>query len=557
MIAPTPPMPGLSPASTTGTVPARPETAAQAGGFAQVLQGLGASDAALETIPESPMPGTPDNVAPQPPSKLATGNILPPLATLLPSATAIASSDRSGDDEPSLRATHAAELREFKTHTVELVHDDGAAGEGELATSKQPLEQTAVSLLPLSPAWLALLPEPVRQAGIRVDPSPASPPDTALARARPVANEVAALRALKPDAGSAVELTLRAIPGELPIAVRSEATSLPATAAVGPAPSSEVPASVSSPSLSQVPVLPPQAGRIMPSLTSVDTPQGPVLRDDAPLPLQTPPRSASTLATSATVASANGSSEGAAAPTITPATTSSAPQTGPAAGLAHLTDEAPKEAPKGQSESNPATASIATSGSASMIVPTAPAAPASFTQAPPTSAVPGVDARDFETLVSRLHEAREGNGAPVVRTSLVHAQFGPVSLQFRPDATGTNVTLQSADPQFAGSVQSAAAAVLAGAAAQSGDTPRDGSPPSHHTPSSQSPATSSGSNQGSDARSSGGFAQSAAQAGADTSGRQDAPHSGQVREDAPDPSRPTAHAGSDQIAPAASGGIYA
>ena len=63
---------------------------------------------------------------------------------------------------------------------------------------------------------------------------------------------------------------------------------------------------------------------------------------------------------------------------------------------------------------------------------------------------------DFARLVARLDEAREAGGTLGVQTSLVHAQFGHVSLRLRPEEGGMSVTLASADPEFAGAVIAAA-----------------------------------------------------------------------------------------------------
>ncbi len=100
--------------------------------------------------------------------------------------------------------------------------------------------------------------------------------------------------------------------------------------------------------------------------------------------------------------------------------------------------------------------------------------------------------QDFSTLVERLHAARQGQGDAVVKTTLAHAQFGTVSLHMRPDATGMNVALRSADPDLAASVQTAAAALLAAppAAATPGDPARDSAGhPQQGTPSSPSNGT--------------------------------------------------------------------
>lgn len=70
--------------------------------------------------------------------------------------------------------------------------------------------------------------------------------------------------------------------------------------------------------------------------------------------------------------------------------------------------------------------------------------------------------QDFATLVSRIAEAREAAGTQVVRTAFNHAQFGSVSLQFRPEGSGLSVTMASADPSFNTAVHAGVAASLAG-----------------------------------------------------------------------------------------------
>lgn len=66
---------------------------------------------------------------------------------------------------------------------------------------------------------------------------------------------------------------------------------------------------------------------------------------------------------------------------------------------------------------------------------------------------------DFETLVARLSEAREASGALNVRTSVVHGQFGPVTLQLRADGEAMVVTLANHDPEFSRVVVQAANAL--------------------------------------------------------------------------------------------------
>jgi len=107
--------------------------------------------------------------------------------------------------------------------------------------------------------------------------------------------------------------------------------------------------------------------------------------------------------------------------------------------------------------------------------------------------------QDFATLVGRLSEAREAASPHLVRTALNHAQFGPVSLEFRHEDRGLSVTMTSASPGFNGSVQAALAASLAGSLAggaqngSSGDPPRDsGQPAGQHQPATSGNAASGG-----------------------------------------------------------------
>lgn len=98
-------------------------------------------------------------------------------------------------------------------------------------------------------------------------------------------------------------------------------------------------------------------------------------------------------------------------------------------------------------------------------VATPPEAPAA------TATVATETPQDFETLVSRLAEAREAAAPHVVRTSLAHGEFGRVTMQIGQQDGGLSVTLASPDPEFAGAVQ-AAAASLAGQSATGGEQPR-------------------------------------------------------------------------------------
>lgn len=84
------------------------------------------------------------------------------------------------------------------------------------------------------------------------------------------------------------------------------------------------------------------------------------------------------------------------------------------------------------------------------------AQPAGHAQA---ATVSGETPQDFATLVSRLVEAREAASPQVVHTSLRHAEFGTVALQFRHEGGGLAVTMASPDVDLAASVQAALAGV--------------------------------------------------------------------------------------------------
>lgn len=146
-------------------------------------------------------------------------------------------------------------------------------------------------------------------------------------------------------------------------------------------------------------------------------------------------------------------------------------------------------------------------------MPVAPTTPASDA---PAATVPVEAPQDFDTLVSRLTEAREMAAPHVVRTALAHGDFGRVSMQIGQQDGGLSVTLASRDPEFTGAVQ-AAAASLAGQAATGGEQPRPDQQNGHarqEQTSAQSGANSGqGQNQRTDAsgqqtrRESGGLAQ--------------------------------------------------
>jgi hypothetical protein len=93
--------------------------------------------------------------------------------------------------------------------------------------------------------------------------------------------------------------------------------------------------------------------------------------------------------------------------------------------------------------------------------------------------------QDVAALIDRITEARAAAAPHVVRAALVHEEFGSVSVNFRTEASHIHVTLGSADPGFAPAVQAAAAASLAGTAAQDDANQRRDAPvpePTAQTP---------------------------------------------------------------------------
>ena len=86
------------------------------------------------------------------------------------------------------------------------------------------------------------------------------------------------------------------------------------------------------------------------------------------------------------------------------------------------------------------------------------------TPAAPTisaSATPSTPTQDIAALVDRITEARAAASPHTIRASLVHEDFGAVSVNLRTEASHIHVTLGNADPGFAPAVQAAAAASLA------------------------------------------------------------------------------------------------
>jgi hypothetical protein len=73
---------------------------------------------------------------------------------------------------------------------------------------------------------------------------------------------------------------------------------------------------------------------------------------------------------------------------------------------------------------------------------------------------PALRPHDFTALIDRLSAAREAVAPQAVSITVSHQEFGPVRLNFRPEDAGLNVTVSSADPDFARAAAAAPAPVL-------------------------------------------------------------------------------------------------
>ena len=91
----------------------------------------------------------------------------------------------------------------------------------------------------------------------------------------------------------------------------------------------------------------------------------------------------------------------------------------------------------------------------------------------PIARVQGETPAEFGQLVERLAQAREAASPDAVRTAVRHAEFGTVNLQFRAADARINVTMASADPDFAVAVQAAGSPATM-AFSSNGDSPAQG-----------------------------------------------------------------------------------
>ena len=85
--------------------------------------------------------------------------------------------------------------------------------------------------------------------------------------------------------------------------------------------------------------------------------------------------------------------------------------------------------------------------------------------APPPTRLTGPRPHDFAALVDRLVAAREAVQPQAATLTVAHAEFGPVELRFRHEASGLAVSLTSADPDFARAAAVAAPVNLPASAA--------------------------------------------------------------------------------------------
>jgi Meckel syndrome type 1 protein len=112
-----------------------------------------------------------------------------------------------------------------------------------------------------------------------------------------------------------------------------------------------------------------------------------------------------------------------------------------------------------------------------------------------TSSTPATPTQDIAALVDRITEARAAASPHTIRASLVHEDFGAVSVNLRSEASHIHVTLGSADPGFAPAVQAAAAASLAGNGSDDANARRDAPMPQQFTPTQDTSARADTSSQ--------------------------------------------------------------
>jgi len=162
---------------------------------------------------------------------------------------------------------------------------------------------------------------------------------------------------------------------------------------------------------------------------------------------------------------------------LRPSSSDDAPASAPASGTPRSDAdfaETPKARQKPRAASaSPAPATIETARAAIA----EPSAMPAIADAKPISAAPSLQSaqptppsapsapQDFTTLVDKLVEAREQASPQTVRTALRHSDFGLVNLQFRTNEARLNVTMASADPDFAPAVQAASVVAQAQASA--------------------------------------------------------------------------------------------
>lgn len=122
-------------------------------------------------------------------------------------------------------------------------------------------------------------------------------------------------------------------------------------------------------------------------------------------------------------------------------------------------------------------------------------APAPTTAASTASNPPTTPTQDIAALVDRITEARAAATPNTIRASLMHEDFGAVTLNLRNEASHLHVTLGSADPGFAPAVQAAAAASLAGNNRDEANARRETPMPQEFTPTTDTSARNDTSSQ--------------------------------------------------------------
>ncbi len=349
---------------------------------------------------------------------------LPAVPGLLPPGEALPALAAAGKESPDFGALLAIE--------TEVLPPPGAAA--------KLTEQPALSAPSLDPE-VAILPQAGKSLPVAL-PLPARPAQTAQPASEPEPREqpeaAASEAPVSPEPAIVVALTAAPVPVPTPIVVsEAPAPALPRPASAAPLASQPAPAA---PQPVAAAPAPPAPTPIVLSVIPLPT---------VPLPLVAETRLRPVVAAAAAVQAVEVPEALAAAPRVPPAL--------PAVFTA--------ERPRSPDRIAPAIAAVpgppAIELPSSVTVPPAPlvqlqAAPTTFTPADPA-----LRPHDFTQLVDRLVAARELAQPQGFQLALQHGEFGQVRLRFQREGEGLNVTMASADPDFARVVSAAPPPVVA------------------------------------------------------------------------------------------------